>query len=141
LFPQLSAWSIFPSSMIDTVSMPLQAHTPCGTCFYLHSRAPLRIARKDSIGRHMEKQHFQIMSGVIQAGCLAQPFLAALKLNNAYRSTPKAYLWGWSGKPALASCAGMRSSSSMRKGSKLRSPEVPTVRQILTPAPSIIFWP
>ena len=45
--------------------------------------------------------------------------------------------WGWSGKPADASFAGMRSSSSIRKGSRFRSLLVPRVLQMRTPAPAI----
>lgn len=50
-------------------------------------------------------------------------------------------LTGWSGKPAAASADGILSSSSMRKGSRLRRAPVPRVRQMRTPAPSIIFCP
>lgn len=45
-------------------------------------------------------------------------------------------LWGWSGNPAVARCAGAFSSSSMRYGSRLRKAGVPTERQIGMPAPS-----
>lgn len=51
------------------------------------------------------------------------------------------YLCGWSGKPAVAWSTGSFNSSSMRKGSRLRSAGVPTVLRICTPAPSLSAMP